>query len=385
MVSVNDAPMRARESSARWNSAVKQYGDDVIALSVADMDLTAPAEVLKAVATRAQQGSYGYTYLPPSYFTHVQDWMAKRHNWTIPASGVLYTHRIVEAVSVILEEFTARGDDVLIHTPSYGPVTNLIEPLGRRLVTSKLLLTDGRYEIDFDETERLLASEAKVLVLFSPHNPSGRVWTRAELTRLAEIANRHDVLIISDDVHADLVHSGHKHVPIATLDAQTAQRTITLTSPGKPFNLAGLEISNIITDNSAMLEQLRRALHLRGIDAPSYFAVAALEAAYGRGESWLDALMVHVARNLTAVRDFARVLPGVRLIEPEGTYLAWLDCREWTSDEAVLTDWMRAARVALTPGTAFGADYQGFVRVNLAVPTEQLETALTRLDDAYPG
>lgn len=374
---VDPAPHRL---SSKWDIAVSNYGSDVIALSIADMELAAPPAVLQAVAERVADGAFGYTYLPPSYFEHVQRWMRTRHDWTIPTDSVVYTHRVVEAASALLQEFTEPGDGVLIHTPSYGPITNLIEPLGRRLVTSPLRLNDGRYEIDFEETDRLLGTQAKVLFLFSPHNPSGRVWTTAELTQLADIARRHNALIISDEVHADLVHPGHKHLPIAALDDQTAQRTITLTSAGKPFNLAGLEISNVITQNTEWLERIRHTLRLQGLSHPAFFANAALDAAYGQSEPWLESLLTHIGSNLNLLRDAVQAdLPGVQMIEPEGTYLVWLDCREVSNRESDLIDWMRRARVALSLGTEFGAGYEGFLRINLAVPTEMLHEALTRL------
>ncbi len=372
-------PARRRLSN-KWAAAVKMYGPDVIALSVADMELQSPPAVLQALSDRVADAAFGYTHLPPSYFEHVQNWMDTRHNWQVPTESVRYTHRVVEATSVLLQEFTQPGDGVLIHTPSYGPITRLIEPLGRRLVGSPLQLIDGRYEIDFAETERLLRTEAKVLFLFSPHNPSGRVWTRSELEHLADNAQRHDALIISDDVHADLVHPGHQHIPVASLNAAAAQRTITLTSAGKPFNLAGLEISNVITANTQWLARITHALHLRGISHPAYFVAPALEAAYGHSAGWLDALLVHINDNLNVLRETVQhALTGVELMEPEGTYLAWLDCREFSSQESDLIDWMRRARVALTPGTEFGADYQGFLRINLAVPTALLQEALSRL------
>lgn len=370
--------------SVRRDEAVAELGDDAIALSVADMDLAAPPAVVEAVASRAQNGSYPYTYLPGSYYDRVQEWMAKRHCWNISTSAITYVPRVVYAVSIAIEELTAPGDGILVHTPSYGPITNLIEPLQRRLVTSALVLSDGRYEIDFNETERLLRSEAKVLLLCSPHNPTGRVWTREELTRLAGLAEKHNALIISDEVHSDLAHAGRTHVPIASLDSQTAQRTLTLTSPAKPFNLAGLEVANLVIENAPLRDQLRTSLVRRGFNNPSYFAAVALEAAYGHSSQWLEALLTHIRENLTVLRDFtAARLPGIALVEPEGTYLAWLDCRRWTPSEQDLKLWMHDARVALSPGSNFGSGYQGFVRINLAVPTRTLRTALDRLGDAY--
>lgn len=382
MAEILDAPIPPH-LLIRHDEAKAQYGDDAIALSVADMDLATSPAIFEAITSRAAQGTFGYTYLPDSYFATVQNWLHTQYTWQVPTSAITYVPRVIEGVSIALAEFTKPGDGVLVHTPAYGPITNQIEPLGRRLVTSPLQLVDGRYEFDFEDTERLLAGEAKVLVLCSPHNPTGRVWTEAELTKLAEIASRHGTLIISDEVHADLVHPGGAHTPIASLTPDAAQRTLTMTSPAKPFNLAGLEVSNVIIENDDMREHFKEALHRQGFHNPTYFAAVALEAAYRHSSDWLNALRDHVVTNLATLRSYVNTeLPGVQVIEPEGTYLAWLDCRGWTSDEAELLQWMQRARVALSPGTAFGADYQGFVRLNLAVSTNTLRTALDRLGDS---
>lgn len=380
-----EAVDRLGTESIKWDEAIARSGNVVIPLSTADMDFAAPQAVIDAVVKRAMQGTFGYTYLPASYYRAVRDWSLQRHGWSLDTEQILYVPRVVEALPLLLAELTAPGDGVLMHTPSYGPLTNLIEPNGRRLVTSELQLVNGQYEIDFSETEYLLANEAKVLLLCSPHNPTGRVWSREELSTLVTLAERHNALIISDEVHADIVHAGHRHVPIASLGDEASRRTITMMSPAKTFNLAGLEVANAIVTDTGLRERLRSALDRGGFHNPSYFAAVALESAYSQGQTWLAAILELVSANLVALRNHLEAhMPLIRLIEPDGTYLAWLDCRDWSADESDLIQWtVHEARVHLSPGSSFGRQFEGFMRINLAVPEDVLLEALWRLSKSF--
>lgn len=379
---------RSGTDAVKWDAPLAEYGPGVIPLSVADMDLPAPPAVVEAVTARARHGVYGYTELPPDYGEVVGDWFARRHGWRLDPERLIHVQRVVEAVPLLLRAWTEPGDAVLVHSPYYAPTAAAVERNGRRLVTSPLLLRNGTYTMDFDGMERAFRDEGvRVVLLCSPHNPTGRVWSREELTRLAELCLRHGVFVISDDVYADFTgpaftDRGRAHTFLASLGEDIARSTVTCLSPNKTFNLAGLEISNLVVPDPELRERLRTMMAAAGMHNPSFFAATATKAAYGHGEEWLDALLAHLDGNLSRLRTFlAERMPRIRLIEPEGTCLAWLDCRAWSgADDAELTRLTAAeARVALSTGGSFGAGHEGFARVNLATPRPLLDEALRRL------
>lgn len=404
--------------SAKWDGARAAYGDGVIALSVADMDIPAPASVTAAVTERARSGLYGYTDLPDDHFAAVRDWLAERHGWAPDPGHLLYASRIVEAVPLMLRLWTAPGDGVLVHTPGYQPLREAVTSNGRRVVESPLRYREGRYEMDFDQMAAAVTEQGVTATLLcSPHNPTGRVWSRAELERFAEFAVRHDLLVVSDDVHADFTgpaftedrgphgrggsrpHGspprgtadapplrGRPHTFLASLGKDIAARTVTATSPGKTFNLAGLEIATLIVDDPERRTRLAAALRAAGLHNPTFFAAAALRAGYREG-AWLDRLGGYLTGNLALLRDtVAEELPAVRMVEPEGTYLAWLDLsrlRAAADDAAAEAEpaetIARRAGVVLSAGSSFGAAYRDFARINLATPRPLLAEALDRL------
>ncbi|MFF0742035.1 MalY/PatB family protein [Streptomyces sp. NPDC004111] len=387
---------RAGTGAAKWDTPLAAYGAGIIPLSVADMDFPAPPAVVDAVAARARHGIYGYTDLPADYFPAVADWLAGRHGWHTDPGLFVHVQRIVEAVPLLLRAETAPGDGVLVHTPYYAPTASAVGLNGRRLVESPLRYDSGRgrYEMDFAHMERAVRTEGvRALLLCSPHNPTGRVWERAELERLAELALRHDLLVISDDVYADFTgfaapgtDRGRRHTFLASLGADIAAATVTCVSPNKTFNLAGLEISNLHVPDPLRRERLTAAMRAAGMLNPAFFAATATLAAYREGAPWLDALLAHLDGNLALLRGtLAARMPGLRLVEPDGTCLAWLDCRDWAgADDARLTELTaRRARVAVSAGGSFGAGYAGYARLNLATPRPLLDEALDRLARTY--
>lgn len=370
-------------ANIRWDAARAQCGDDVVPLSVADMDFMAPQQVVDAVVARAQQGAYGYTDVPEEHLARVANWLAERHGWRVGTETILPLGRVVEAVPALLGALTAPGDPVVVPAPSYSPVTSASAKNDRALVTVPMREEGGHYALDLPALEDALrapTSTRPVLVLTSPHNPTGRVLTRTELEALAVVVERTDALVISDDVHADLVLPGHRHVPFASINDSAAAATLTFVSPGKTFNLAGLEIATLVVTNPDLRERAAHAFEKAGFHNPRYFAVEATRAAYEHGRPWLAELLELVAAHVADLREFLPAhVPGVRLIEPEGTYLAWLDLRGWSTDEAHVFDAMRREGLLLAPGSGFGADYAGFARVNLAVPTARFRDGLHRL------
>ncbi|WMT41593.1 MalY/PatB family protein [Paenibacillus sp. D2_2] len=373
-------------NSAKWDGAADTLGRDVIVLSVADMDLQAPPKVVDKIAAMARHGIYGYTDARPPYYTTVQRWLERAYNWIVPEDWIVFCPRIVQAVSIIIERFTKPGDRILMHTPAYQPIANAVEINDRQLVESRLLLRDGKYEIDFDDMEREMKDGIKIVLLISPHNPTGRVWTKQELERIAELCIRYDALIVSDDIHADFIHEGHEHTIIAKLSQQVAERSIICTSPGKTFNLASLEIANIVIPNEQLRERFRHGLRQAGIHNPTFFSVPALEVAYTDCDDWLEELRSYIKGNIAYTKAFFNEhMPELKIIKPEGSFLLWVDCSAYSKNESDLVEWIQnQSLVSVSFGTSFGADGEGFIRLNLGAPRALLQEAFERMAKNYP-
>lgn len=381
--------------SAKWDTLRRSHGDRALALSVADMDFPAPAAVVDAVTERARQGVYGYTDLPEDHAPAFAGWLERRHGWRIDPAHLIACHRVVQAVAVMVRIWTEPGDAVLVHSPGYAPTADTVVRNGRRLIRSPLVRTGegpgARWEMDFDGMERALREErVRAVLLYSPHNPTGRVWTPEELRRLGELCVRHGALLISDDVHADFsgtgyLAAGRPHTFAASLSPEIARATVTFVSPMKTFNLAGLEITGVVVPDDRLRTELAEGLRAAGEHNPSFFAAVALKAAYTHGADWLDGLLAHLTDNLALTRSVLEErLPALRLTEPEGTYLAWIDCRAWSTDEDRLRRWITDEQgVAVSWGSSFGPGNEGFLRLNLATPRPLLTEALERLATAY--
>ncbi|TCP27818.1 cystathionine beta-lyase [Scopulibacillus darangshiensis] len=381
----DEAVNRFHTNSAKWDGMALEYGQDVIPLSVADMDLRAPQNLIDKLANMACHGVYGYTELYQPYYDAVQHWFGRKYNWPIETEWIVFCPRIVQAVSLIIQNFTDKGDNVLTFTPSYMPITNAVTVNHRTLVESPLIYKNYHYEIDFEDIEEKMKEGVKLLLLCSPHNPTGRVWTREELMRLGELCVRYNVLIVSDDIHADFIHEGHHHTFIAELSHQIADQTIICTSPAKTFNLASLEIANIIIPNQRYRQHFKETLIQAGIHNPTFFAVPALEAAYTACDEWLENVRDYIGGNIAfAMSFFKEQLPGLNIIEPEGTYLLWIDCRNWSFNESDLKHFiLEEAKVNVSFGSSFGKAYEGFIRVNVATSRVLLKEGLRRIAHVY--
>lgn len=377
---------RLGTNSAKWDGVVDSFGKNMIVLSVADMDLQAPPQVVDKVSEMARHGIYGYTDPFPPYYKTVQKWLDRAYGWNVPEEWIVFSPRIIQAVSIMIQRFTEPGDRILLHTPAYQPIANAVEINDRELVESRLLLRDGRYEIDFDDMEQQMQAGVKMVLLISPHNPTGRVWTKIELGRIAELCIRYDALIVSDDIHADFIHEGHEHMIIAKLSEQIAERSIICTSPGKTFNLASLEIANIVIPNKQLRERFQQGLRQAGIHNPTFFAPPALEVAYTECDAWLKELRNYITDNISFTEDFfAEHMPELKIVEAEGTYLLWVDCRVISNNESDLIEWIQnKSRVSVSFGTSFGADGEGFIRLNIGAPRALLQEAFERMASNYP-
>ena len=359
--------------------------EDVLPLWVADMDFpTAPA-VLERLHALAEHGIFGYTGVKDAYFSAVHNWYAQRFGWETQRSWLVTTPGVVFAIAIAIRAFTQKGDAILIQQPVYYPFADKVTENDRQLVVNPLILKNGRYEMDFADMERKIAdNHVKMLLLCSPHNPVGRVWTKEELLRVGEICQKHGVLVVSDEIHADFTYAGHTHRVFASVKSEFADFTITCTAPSKTFNLAGLQNSNIFIPNRQLRHAYKKELSACGCGGTNCMGMAACQAAYEAGADWLEQLKQYLAENLAYVRQFLREkLPEIALIEPEGTYLVWLDLRklgltEQQQRQLIVQD----AKLWLDTGTLFGQGSEGFERINIACPRATIEQAMQRLERA---
>lgn len=359
--------------------------EDVLPLWVADMDFpTAPA-VLERLHALAEHGIFGYTGVKDAYFSAVHNWYAQRFGWETQRSWLVTTPGVVFAIAIAIRAFTQTGDAILIQQPVYYPFADKVTENDRQLVVNPLILKNGRYEMDFADMERkIVDNHVKMLLLCSPHNPVGRVWTKEELLRVGEICQKHGVLVVSDEIHADFTYAGHTHRVFASVKSEFADFTITCTAPSKTFNLAGLQNSNIFIPNRQLRHAYKKELSACGCGGTNCMGMAACQAAYEAGADWLEQLKQYLAGNLAYVRQFLRKkLPDIALIEPEGTYLVWLDLRklgltEQQQRQLIVQD----AKLWLDTGTLFGQGGEGFERINIACPRATIEQAMQRLERA---
>lgn len=359
--------------------------ENVIPMWIADMDFKAPPAVEEALIKSAKHGIFGYTETDEEYDSLVISWYKRRMGWSIKPEWILKAPGVMFAVSAAIRALTDEGDSVIICQPVYYPFAKIVPANKRRLVVSELQLTNGRYKIDFSDFEtKIKQHSVKAFLLCSPHNPVGRVWTRDELSEIGRICCKHNVIIISDEIHSDFVYGNQQHIPISTLSEEIADRTVTCTAPSKTFNLAGLQASNIIVANTDIRRKLHGALRATGYEELNTMAIAATKAVYKDGEAWLDALLSYLQENIRILgKACTETDGGISLIQPEGTYLMWLDCRRLGLSDMELADFfLHKAGVRLHSGTTFGAGGSGFVRMNIACPKSLLVKAITQIDNA---
>jgi cysteine-S-conjugate beta-lyase len=370
---------RTNTASYKWDQSKKMFGrDDVLPLWVADMDFQAPKEVVEAITRRAEHGLYGYTIRTQEYYDAIIGWLSRRHDWKIEQEWITSSPGVVPAMSIIVQAFTEPGDNIILQSPVYYPFYDVIQLNGRKVVDNPLLFNDGRYSMDFDLLERQAREGAKMLLLCSPHNPGGRVWTREELQRVGDICAKYNILVVADEIHHDLVYPGYKHIPFASLSESFAQQSITCIAPSKTFNLAGLAAAVVIIPNAEHRKKFNHLLKTLSLHMETYFGLTAIESAYTYGDEWLDQLIEYLEGNLELLIQFVgEHLPQVNVVKPEGSYLVWLDCRGISEDPQTLKKLMwEQARVAFNEGSMFGKQGAGFLRVNIACPRSLLLKAL---------
>ena len=375
---------RSRNRSAKYDEAGKKFGSqDVIPLWIADMDFKTAQPVIDALKARAEEGIWGYTSRPDSYYEAVCGWQKRRNGWDIDKSMISFNLGVVPALSSMVYVFTEPGDKVLIQTPVYSEFYDVTESWGREVVESPLKEQDGRWAIDFEDFEEK-AKEAKIFFLCSPHNPLGIVWTREELERMCHICIANNVLIVSDEIHSDLVFHGKKHIPTATLSPEIATHVISCISGTKTFNLAGLQASATIFPNQKLKARFDKFWFNLDIHRNNAFSTIAMEVAFNEGEEWLEQLLGYIGGNFEFIKDYcAANIPQVKPNVPDATYLVWLDCRGLGMGNEELRDFMiRKAGLGLNEGWSFGRSLSGFMRLNAACPRPVLEKAMEQLKHA---
>ncbi len=379
--------------SVKWDLCNEFFSaEDVLPLWVADSDWPTVPEVVKAIEQRTAHGIFGYTFPGREAEDAVINWLDKKYNWKIKREWLVFDNGVVPSINFALKALTNPGDGVVIQAPVYKPFFEAVANNGNELIINELEYKDNKYNFDLDDLETLLEERVSLgkktaaMILCSPHNPVGRVWSESELNNLSKIAKKYDLLILSDEIHADILYPGQQHQPTANLDKQIDHQTITFMAPSKTFNIAGLHTSFTIISNAEMRKKYKEAKS--GFAAGNnILGITALTAAFNHGEAWLEAQQVYLQENLQFVKEYLKNnLPEIKLVRPEGTYLIWLDCNNLPLSSEKIADFMKnKAKVGLNPGEWFGPGGKGFMRMNIACPRARLKEGLDRIYTAVKG
>ena len=374
---------RRGTNSVKWDST---EGDDVLPMWVADMDFRTAPPIIDVLAKRVAHGIFGYAKVPQAYYDAVIDWFGRRHRFIIHKDWILPVPGVVPALSAIIKALTEPGDKVIIQTPVYNCFFSSIRNNQCEILSNELICQNNTYSIDFNDLEKKAADpKAKLMVLCSPHNPVGRLWTREELERIGEICFRNKVIVVSDEIHCDLVYPGYTHIPFATISDEFLQNSVTCTAPSKTFNIAGIQVANIISADEGMRCRIDKAININEVCDINAFAVEALIAAYTEGDDWLEELKRYLYNNYRFLSEFFKqYLPNLSVLPLEATYLAWIDCSalKQTSREIVET-LLTKEKLRVNEGTMYGAAGERFIRINIATPRENLIKGMEKIRDVY--
>ena len=374
---------RRGTNSYKWDSA----GDaDVLPMWVADMDFRTAPSVVEALKRRVEHGIFGYVRVPDAYYEAITRWFAGRHGWQIEKEWIIYTTGVVPAISAAIKALTVPGDKVMVQTPVYNCFFSSIRNNGCEMIANPLVYRNRGYQIDFDDLERKASDpKIKLMLLCNPHNPVGRVWSKQELRQIGEICIRNNVFVIADEIHCELVFLGHEYTPFASISEEFLMNSVTFVSPSKAFNLAGLQIANIISADANVRVRIDKAININEVCDVNPFGVEALMAAYNEGEEWLEELKSYLFANYQYLRNyFNEHLPDFPVLKLEGTYLVWVDCSVLKkSSEEIVTALLEKEKVWVNEGSMYGEDGDNFIRINIACPRQQLAKGLERLKHAF--
>lgn len=372
---------RSGNHAAKYDERKKKFGtEDVIPLWIADMDFRTAQPIIDALTARAQEGIWGYTARPESYFAAIAAWQKRRHGWDIDQSLMSWSLGVVQTISACVKLFTPEGGSVLIQTPVYSEFYDMTEAWNRKVVECPFVERDGRWSVDWTDFEEKL-TQVDLFLLCSPHNPLGIVWEEADLRRMMELCLKHHVLVVSDEIHSDLIFHGKRHIPTATLSPEIAANVITGISGTKTFNLAGLQASTVVFPDAHKKAVFDHYWQCMDIHRNNAFSLTAMEAAFTGGEEWLEQLLPYLSDNFDFVVDYCqKYIPKIKTYAPDATYLMWLDCRALGLDNQALHDFMiQKAKLGLNDGCSFGRQLQGFMRLNAACPRSLLAQAMDQL------
>jgi cystathionine beta-lyase len=357
---------------------------DVIPMWVADMDFKTPDFVISALKDQLSHEIFGYSFRPAEYFSSITGWLKSRHNWSIAREWIIFTPGIVPALNFCTLAFTGPGDKIIVQPPVYFPFFSAIESHGRTLVYNQLKEEDGRWVMDFNSLADLIDEKTRMIILSNPHNPVGRVWTPEELKQLADICLENNILILSDEIHCDLVLPGFIHTPVAALSQEISENTITCIAPSKTFNLAGLSTSTVIISNPSLRKSFNRVVDNLHIGGGNIFGNAASVAAYTHGHNWLEALLDYIDRNVDFVENYClKMIPEIIPVQPEATYMIWLDCRKLgMTGKELQKFFVNRAGIGMNEGSTFGPGGEGFMRMNLGTTHRTVTRAMEQIEKA---
>ncbi|MDR0365159.1 MAG: pyridoxal phosphate-dependent aminotransferase [Bacteroidales bacterium] len=357
---------------------------NLIPLWVADMDFETPAFITEALKKRLEHSLFGYTIAPPEYWRSIIHWLNDMHQWQIKKEWLTYIPGIVKGIGLAINVFTKVGDKVIIQSPVYHPFRIVPEANGREVVYNPLQWINGRYYMDFDQLKKIIDDRCKMFILSNPHNPAGIVWDKETLIQLADICIKNNILVISDEIHADMALYGAKHIPFATVSENAAQNSITFGAPSKTFNIAGIVSSYAIAPNDSIREKFYDWLKANELNQPTMFAAIATEVAYNQGRDWLKQMLAYLEKNIDFVDDYCKKhMPTVKVMKPQASFLIWLDCRELgLSHEKLINLFVKKAKLALNDGKTFGIEGEGFMRMNIGCPKSVLKIAMKQLNEA---
>ncbi len=380
-----DEPVaRQGTNSVKYDSRKDIFGrEDIIPMWVADMDFKCPPPIIEALKKRLDHEILGYTLRRDEYYTSLQDWLQKRYSWTVKKEWISFSPGIVPALNICVLAYTQPGDKIIIQPPVYFPFFNAVTDHGRKLVLNQLSEKDGYWSFDLSDLEQKAAKGAKMLIMSNPHNPVGRAWKEDELEELAGICRKHGLIILSDEIHSDLVLPGNKHTVMASLSGDIADITITCMAPSKTFNIAGLSTSSMIISNKELKEQFDDMIGSLHISGGNIFGTEASIAAYSEGGQWLDELLVYINNNIDYVIDRLGSTGMIKPVRPEATYMIWLDCRDMGMEPDELNDFfIEKASVGMSPGPIFGQGGDGYMRMNIACPLGTVKKAVDNIEKA---
>ncbi len=357
---------------------------DIIPMWVADMDFNTPDFVVESLQKRLDHQIYGYSFRSSEYFQSMISWIKTRHNWTVEKEWISFSPGIVPALNFCTLAFTQAGDSIIVQPPVYFPFFSAAESHGRNLIYNRLTESEGKWDMDYNSLIAGIDSKTKMIIISNPHNPVGRVWTPEELNNLADICLKNNILIISDEIHCDLVLPGFTHTPMASLSEKIAENTVTLIAPSKTFNLAGLSTSSVIIKNPVLRKSFNRIVDNLHVGNGNIFGNTASIAAYTNGHKWLDALLDYIDNNIEFVKDYCgKMIPEIIPVQPEATYMIWLDCRRFgMSGKDLQNFFVHKAGVGMNEGSTFGPGGEGFMRMNLGTTHQTVMKAMEQIERA---